>query len=360
MRAKAKRILLILNHRTLLPAELPVLESLGFEVFTPSATPDEMEFGSATSFDKSPSTLAPDQLRILTSHNFYSEEWSEQVRSAINDAFGLVITSVYKTPLIEALKHFDGPVIARVFGREEPKSYAPMFAHYRCDDLIRDRGGAFVLAQAYDELSEVEPDYLSERMRTAGCSIPEAIWRNEHTWRRASDDLLFLCPRISTDYYGAFYLVIKKLAAQMPHKIIGRQFKPTADPAVLGFVSDDDLLSLYRTSAAFLYVSHEPRHLHYTPLEAAIVGLPVLYLRGSLMSRLVGRALPGECSSLDDMQSKARRLSVGDSDLASAVTEEQDALLKAFQTDLIRDQWHAIFSELGVRRSAHAVSSICT
>ena len=64
------------------------------------------------------------------------------------------------------------------------------------------------------------------------------------------------------------------------------------------------------TSAApvFVYPHTEPRHVHYSPLEAMVVGTPTLYLRGALIGVLTdGADLPGACADIAEMHAKAVR-----------------------------------------------------
>jgi hypothetical protein len=46
MRTKNKRVLWLLNHKTLMPYEAKLLCDLGFEVFTPKVIPESSSFRS--------------------------------------------------------------------------------------------------------------------------------------------------------------------------------------------------------------------------------------------------------------------------------------------------------------------------
>jgi hypothetical protein len=125
--------------------------------------------------------------------------------------------------------------------------------------------------------------------------------------------------------------------------IFGRQNIEIADPAVLPYLTDAELIELYRTAPVFCYPHTEPRHLHYSPLEAVILGTPTLYFRGALMDTLLGGAdLPAACADTAEMAAKARRLIGGDAALAEAIRSTQGRVLDAFDTDLARRQWAAV------------------
>jgi glycosyltransferase involved in cell wall biosynthesis len=89
------------------------------------------------------------------------------------------------------------------------------------------------------------------------------------------------------------------------------------------------------------YPSPEPRHLHYSPLEAMVVGTPVLDLEGGLIDRLAGTRLPGACANVLEMKTKARRLIEGDRALAEAMRSNQARVLETFAPEVVKRQWAA-------------------
>src|ERR1700735_1159270 len=75
MPTKAKRLLWIVNHKTLLPAEVPIFRDLGYEVFIPKIIPTHASYRSGTvTYDYDLSLTIPRRdLEILNSHAFYGE-----------------------------------------------------------------------------------------------------------------------------------------------------------------------------------------------------------------------------------------------------------------------------------------------
>ncbi len=334
------RVLWILNHTTLRPAEVPVLESLGLEVFVPNVEPAEYP---------SSSTLESDTLKILNHHYFYTEKWSRELTDLINREFDAIITSVYETPLNEALTCFRGPIFARVFGREAPFNYGDLFKVYKSADLIARAGSRFVLAQSYDNIADLEDYQLKSRAHTVAVGLPQHVLKHRNTWKRARDEVLFLCPHIEANpYYRSQYDTIVQAFPHMRRLIMGRQATMPDDKSILGTITDDQLFELYRSCAVFIYVSPEERHLHYSPLEAIVVGMPVLYRAGSQLAVLAGRKLAGECATLEDMRSKAEQLVRGDADLQAAILADQEQILAPFDASLIREQWRQAFKRVGL------------
>ena len=202
----------------------------------------------------------------------------------------------------------------------------------------------------------------SARWRTRRCRsvrtpspyrCPNSFYGHRDTWAGGAAKAIFLCPSVAPGaYYGEVYKGIKRDFGDLPHIIFGRQTMPIDDPAVLPYLTDDELWALYRYAPVFIYPSDEPRHIHYSPLEAIIVGTPVLYRRGALTDVIAGEPLPGACANTAEMHDKAGRLLGGDRDLAEAIRASQGRILDAFAPDLARRQWAAALPAAPVSRNA--------
>ena len=208
-------------------------------------------------------------------------------------------------------------------------------------DEIARIGPRFVFAQGYSNLAEIEPPALRNNAHTITLPLPPRIFDYAGSWRGTGDAAILLCPSIQPQgYYGKIYESIKRDFGDLPHRIFGRQFEPIQDPNVLPSLSDDELIALYAAAPVFIYSSSEPRHIHYSPIEAMVVGTPVLYRRGALTDVLAeGADLPGACASTEVMREKAKRLLAGDRALAEAIRTSQGRIVETFAADLARKQW---------------------
>jgi hypothetical protein len=352
--AEPRRILWVLNHRRLMPDELGILRSLGFAVFTPRVLPSGTDWRS-TAVEENPDRealrLPPETLALLERYRFYERPWTPTLASILNEHFEAVVTALYPAPFISAVRHFRGRVIARAFGREGDANYASWIAAWQqpgLEDAIAALGSRYVFGQAYPVLAEVERPPHARRAVTLPLPAPGWVAPAAGSWTGEGRDLLFLCPLIgASDYYEAVYRRIKQVAGDIPHRIFGHQTAPVHDPAVLPPTDDAALLSLYASTAAFVYPAVEPRHLHYSPLEAMMVGAPVLYLRGALLDRMAGEALPGACAGLDEMRAKAAALARGDTALSAAIRAGQPSLLARFAPDAARAAWRRLLCTEG-------------
>jgi hypothetical protein len=277
-------------------------------------------------------------LAVLAAHPFYERRWSPTVTDIVNSFFDVVVTAFYPECFSSAALGFRGLVVARAFGREGGKTYADLIASWGVPELeprLVEMGKRYVFGQAYSELAEVEPPPHRTRAVTLPLPLPGWVAGREGSWHGGDRRLLFNCPIMNdasyyASYHQAIYAGIKENFGDLRHAIFGRHQGAVDDPAVIRCPSDAEVLDLFAGAAAFVYTSPEARHLHYAPIEAAIVGAPVLYRRGALLDRLVGEALPGACADLDEMRCKARALLDGDAVLGELIRGSQAALLSSF------------------------------
>jgi hypothetical protein len=349
------RILWIVNHKTLISAEVPLLRSLGFQVLVPKVLPnqDPAFRSSGVTHDYDPGLgLPPAALQVLNYENFFERSWAPTTTQIINRYFDVIVChfTYYTTPLREAALKFQGLLIARAFGRERPLTYGDFrtfVPHPSLLEDIRSLGRRFIFGQAYDNLAEIEELPLRNRAQTITVPLPKFIFKHANSWTGTGSNAVFLCPSIGDNgYYSGIYQAIKRDFADLPHVIFGSQIGPINDSAVLPYLSDDALGDLYRSAPVFVYPSSEPRHLHYSPLEAMVVGTPVLYLTGGLIDRLADTELPGACADVVEMKAKARRLIAGDRELAEAIRSSQGRVLETFAPEVVKHQWAAaLFGE---------------
>lgn len=359
---KPRRVAWIVNHRTLMPAEVPILLNLGWEIFVPKVMPENdsgYRSGAITyEYDRSLS-ISPAAIAVLNSHSFYSRDWSPTITQIMNESFQVVVASfsAYVTPLSEAARKFSGVVVARVFGREHPVRYSDIPPVTNRPSMLSEftaLGDRFVFGQGYQNLAEIEEEPMRSRGHTLTVPLPDYVLKRQNSWHGNGSHALFLCPAITDgSYYQAIYKRDKRDFGDMPHQFFGRQLGPVGDPAVLPYMADDELLRLYAAAPVFVYPSTEPRHVHYSPLEAMVVGTPVLYRSGTLIDTLSGAAdMPGRCSNTEEMRRKAQELLGGNRVLGEAIRTTQGRVLDAFAVELAAQQWQQLFHLQFGRRGA--------
>ena len=143
-RSPSRRLLWVVNHRTLL---VPILRSLGWEVFIPKIVPDHDPGyrSAAVTYEYDAALRLPEAaLRVLNQHDFYERNWTATVEDIINKYFAATVAhfSYYTATLSEAARKFRGTLIARAFGREHPRTYAQLVVGFsRREDLVTSGGG---------------------------------------------------------------------------------------------------------------------------------------------------------------------------------------------------------------------------
>ncbi len=352
MNKKHRRVLWLLNHKTLMNYEVPLLVELGFEVFVPKILPQAATFrSSAVNYEwDSTLSISDDALNALNKVNFYERNWSPDVVRVINQCFGSAFIMPYGVQALEALRHFRGQVMFRAFGLDNGFSYRAVLDEMHGMEVferIKSAGNRFWFAVGYDQLKECEPDMLAQRALFLPIGLPSSYWHHKGTWRGDSGKILFICPNLVTNpYYADIYTSFKSEFGHLPHVIVGAQDAPVSDPEVRGFVSDQELIELYQTSAALYYPSRERRHLHYSPIEAMIVGTPVVFHDDCLLARLAGKRPAGAVKDHPDALEKLTALIEKHEGVSAGIVADQEVIPSKFSHDFCKPQW-----ELEIQRS---------
>ena len=347
---RGRRVLWLLNHVTLMKTEIPIMLSMGYEVFTPKIIPNVtgLRSGAVDYTYDAHLTLPRDVLELLNSTDFYADKWPDDVIRCINEYFSAMFFIPIRGMLRNALNHFDGAVLMRTFGIEADGRYIDMLAYNDPNSIkriyeIHDR---FWFASAYAQLREVEPRLLSDRDVFLPIGVPSSFDLYKNTWRGGKKQILFVCPSIETiPFYKNIYLEFKREFGHRPHVIVGSQPVPVNDEHVLGFVSDERFVELLQESSVMYYHSHEPRHVHYHPIEASVVGTPLVMYEDNLMARMAGRPIAGAVSSLSEARDVIESLLAGDAETIRSVKADQAVVCELFSESHCAEIWEKNFSE---------------
>ncbi|MES9739442.1 hypothetical protein ABWK46_19235, partial [Peribacillus frigoritolerans] len=202
---------------------------------------------------------------------------------------------------------------------------------------VKDR---FWFGKGYEYLDECETPLLKDRSVLLPLGLDHDYWKNENTWLGTDKHILFICPNINDNYYYAnIYREFKENFGDLPHVIVGQQETPVDDPHVLGFVSDDELNELYKKSSLLYYHSHEPRHVHYSPVEAAIIGTPIIFYKDSLLARILKKDILGSTQNTMEARALIERLLLGDSELQTSLRSEQGNIPFYFSNQYCEPIW---------------------
>lgn len=385
------RILWLLNHTTLLEWEVPMLISLGFEVFVPKQLPIGPNSRTARVTDRFDATLTipVEELHKLNDVNFYDAAYSADTARLINRHFATAISASIFPGLYYLLRAFRGRIFMRAFGHAgafdyesatatipleslDRASFAPWHTMAgRCLARFRSRlpgthrlafhnpvthemarvSHRLSLAAAYEEIIAHERPFLKHRSVFLPLALPASMFAAGDRWTGGEDRVLFICPNIDQiDYYRRIYLGFKEAFGDIPHWIAGRQDLngvetplSTQDPSILGYVSRERLDDLIGSCVCMFYHSQEPRHLHYHPLEAIVAGQPLIFMAGGLLESLGGAEQPGLCRDAAEAREKIERLRQGDVSLREAILTSQKRILRHFEPAYCEAVWRREF-----------------
>lgn len=328
MKRRNRRILWLHTHKQWRDFEVPMLNALGYEVWTAKKSDGTRSTSPDFSYDASVSIPA-EVLERLNSVNFYTDPFSGAVIEDINLFFCAAFVPPYPTnagPLLQnMLRHFSGIVVLRVAGREAPRTYGELLTDVLAQaDLLRDR---FWMASAFGCIPEVEGSVLRRRSVHLPIGLPPS--EKSVSWRGGGGYVLFFCPEILSlpGYYGVIYQKLRQDWSDLPYKVAGVQPVPVVDSHVLGFLPKGKLDQIMIESEALFYPSQEPRHCHYYPFEAMWMGVPVIFMRGGILEGFGGTKQPGACSTVREAREKVKRLIAKDTTLLNSIQTEQRTVL---------------------------------
>ncbi|MDR6857585.1 DUF7024 domain-containing protein [Variovorax guangxiensis] len=365
MISKNKRFLWLLNHRTLMPYEAPLIRRLGFEIFIPKVIPKTNFRSAAVDFSHDESlTIPPGVLEKLNQFNFYEDAWTPEIVTLVNRYFGTVFIIPHARQTLEAVQNFEGQIVFRAFGLDNEQSYKKVLENLHGPLLLRMIEGIkhrFWFGEGYDHLHECEDPLFEERSLYLPIGVPDSFFADANKWTGKDRKILFVCPFVgSNPYYTEIYERFKNNFGDLPHVIVGAQDVPVSDPHVAGFVSDDELKRLYLECAVLYYPSTELRHVHYSPIEAAINGMPIVFFENSLLSRMSRGATKGRVSSIAEARQIIERILVDDAALIAEIREDQREIAYHFSDAYCSETWRTQMHSRGFIQTLSGSSIVST
>ena len=348
--ARPRRIFWGINHTTLRRFEAKLIAHLGYELFLPKVIPlDEANRSASVDYSYDATlTIPAEDLAILNQQDYYNQPLGKPQIDLLNRHFDAAIIAFFPVIFDQFVRFFRGRILLRPFGLAKGYSYGGLCRDNLPVDffsVLEKARNRFYFAQAFPMLSSVEHGLFFNRAITLPLGLPEVV--KPDSWNGKVPKLLFVCPRINTSpYYTRIYDEFKKEFGEFPHVIAGAQPIAVGDDAsVSGFVPRETLNEWMQSHRVMYYHGTEPRHLHYHPLEAIQAGMPLVFMKESMLYELGGRDQPGACESVTEAREKVRRLLAGDFGLATTIVDRQRRILDHFSWDYCVPEWKRILSE---------------
>lgn len=343
---KANRIFWLGMHVVLTQTELPRLRSLGYEVFNPPYLADVYDQSAVTKWNPHQNSTLPAGVFLeLSQHNFFYNKITPRIAELLNEYFGTVIVTINPEWLESVMRVYKGRVIYRAYGQLGTLSDSLWLQKMFC--TIQEYEN-FVFVPHAEEAVREEHSWLKERMQVVPYIPTMDIFQHENSWDPEAEhrhEIMVSCPNISNKFYADQYNHLNVHFPERYFRLYGVQKEPVADPRVVGTLPRDEFMSRYRESAGLFYHYDLPNVCHLPPIEMMIVGGPVIYQRGSLLSKFLPGG-PGEAENREQARRKIRLLLAGDKEFIADVRAAQEDVVRRYHPDHVWPQFDQTFRTL--------------
>lgn len=322
------RVAWLLTHKALLDFEVPLILSLGYEVFVPKITSSDNKNVSSNYFKYDASLVnMKEELEILNQCNFYAPI-TDEIKNLLNKHFDICFCDLLVWKCNENL--FNGKTYIRIFGREHPHNYSSF-------PSLNNLANNVYLACAYNEIIMYESSHLAAKSVFLPLGINKSHFDN-YKWMNTYKSIAFVCSYIDTNiYYSNIKREFVDNFKDFPYKIYGHN--NSGDDRVI-LKNDADYYNELSKHSVMFYHSKEPRHLHYHPIEAIAIGIPVIYVGGILANINKGA---GYSKSIEEAREKIKRILNNDEEFIEQVIEDQKVILDYFSYEYCHTYWRKMF-----------------
>ncbi|WP_242922455.1 hypothetical protein [Caulobacter sp. CCUG 60055] len=347
--ARGRRIAYIAFHKAGRDVELPVLRELGFEVYTIKKFSEHHRSGAFDYSDDNYLSIPRDVINYLNGINFIDvQDWPPMAVYYLNKYFKYIFVIQNHHTVYSALRRFRGKVVVRLAGLDIPKSYTNYWSRNepRLLPLAKARGKDVWMSVQYENLTAVEDEFLRSRAVFMPLGMPSFAKESADTWRGDHRTIAAVIPWIHMPYYQTKYQSALRHVQERPFSILGDQREEINDRRVAGYLDKAEFVRRLQGARALFYESYEPRHVHFPPFEAAMIGLPVLFTRGCLLHELAGGDVAGSFGDMEEFRKKVDWLLAGDEGFVREVQEGQRAFLTWFADDFVARTWREAFGRM--------------
>jgi hypothetical protein len=243
----------------------------------------------------------------------------------INKHFSYIILTllVEKEGFIKQLiESFTGKIFYRCFGRESTCRYN--------DRVLYDKKINYIFS--YPEIYSFEcshPDNLftSDNSHIVPLGLSNKfIMKYISSYNPINNKICFICSKINLNpYYTDIYNTFLNNFKSYDYLLLGKDNKIN-DKKSLCELDDANFYKNMSQCKLLYYHSKEPRHLHYHPFEAIIIGMPVIFHNESLLSSYLPNS-PGNCKTLDEIKNKINKIINNDIIFINQIITEQNKII---------------------------------
>lgn len=328
-------ILYILGHKTLTDFEVPILikKNYGVCICKNFSSIDNINslinINDSYKYDCYIQNVTEEELNKINKIDWYNNntQISEEVIDILNKKFKYIfITLLTKENLLtQLISKYKGQICYRFFGLETSLSYKPRVYNSQNIKYIFSYPEIFnfeISLKTNNNFFNYNNSYVIP------LGIPEHIFKYEKTYNPLKNKICFVCSKIIIDtYYTNIYNnFIINLGKKYDYVLLGKNNEKINDSRKMNNLNDNDYYKTISECKLLYYHSTEPRHLHYHPLEAIIIGIPIIFYEKSLLNSYLNNS-PGKCNNLNEVYLKIDRIFSNDMDFINKIILEQNKVI---------------------------------
>ena len=355
-------ILYLLNHKTLTDFEVPIIIKQGFGVFIPKiytglSKGESIAFDSVYSYDNSLINVNETDFKYLCNIEFFN---SKDIfnNTTLFDIINFNFKAIFLTLLhVDSIKYisenFKGQIYVRFFGLGGEHSYY----HILKDNNINVKQLKNVkYIFSYKEILDFEKSkhnfFNNNNSFYVPLGLPDTIvekYNNIHNINNINK-FVFICSKINLcPYYTNIYNQFNNLFKLNKDNfiILGKDNEniKDIDTRIINNLPDNDYYKTISNCKAMYYHSKEPRHLHYHPLEAIIIGIPIIFHSENLLSTYLYNS-PGKCNSDKEVLEKFTRIINNDYNFINSIIEYQNILKEILTSNYNIRTFDMVFKDI--------------
>ena len=319
-------ILYLINHKTFNNFEIPIIINKGYGVFVPKKI-NSLNFVQNSSFSinnlyDNSLNLNKDIIEKLNIDWYDNNILIEQeVIDILNNNFKFIFITLLTNGILlnQLIKEFNGNIFYRFFGMESDYRYNSLCS---VDNKLK---YIFSYPEIYFFENTLDNFFNSNNSYVIKLGLPDVFITNyTNTYLPINNKICFVCSKINicpyyTNVYNNFILNFKKYN----YVILGKNNNNVKN--VINDLNDEMFYKTISNCKLLYYHSKEPRHLHYHPLEAIIIGIPIIFHKESLLTSYLPDSL-GKCDNMIDVKNKIDKIMNNDIDFINHIIDEQNKI----------------------------------
>jgi len=356
-------ILYLLSHKTLTDFEIPIMRNKGYNCYIPKKFNSLSSVNSInyiTPFDCDKFlNISQSDIAVLNNIDFFNNNTllNSQHLKIINDNFSCIFVTLLTTNkmLTQLVYNFHGKIYFRFFGLDGTKTYRTLMKRMYHPTLYKSNKIQFIFS--YKEIIDFELGLKENDIFTLSNSyyiplgLPELlVKKNKNTYNPLNNKIAFICSRTDDgmrSYYGRIYNKFINEFQRYQYIIFGKNNNKISHlPYIKNNLNDKEYYSQISQCKCLFYHGVEERHLHYHPLEAIIIGIPVIFFEKSLLSTSYLNDSEGKCKNYDDAKIKINKIINNDERLIKSIIDSQNIVISQLLVSTNLDIFDKLFSNI--------------